>query len=730
MSGFKLTRRRFLKTAGIAGGGLVIGYVALKEDLPARQQQIDGSLTANAFIQITPENKVIFYTPRDEMGQGSYMGLTTLIAEDLDVDVNEIKVEFAAVHGDYNNTEFGVQATGGSTSIKVHYQPLRQAAANTRALLINAAAQDLNLAASSLSTTNAHIVSNGKQYPYSDFLDTALTLDMPDNTALKDKEDFKYIGKEIARNDALAKSTGTAVYGVDIDLPDLHYAIVKRCPVAGGTVRSFNASKSNSMDGVVGVYQIDSGVAIVAQSFWQAKKATQALSVEWNMPELAKLSNAQIRADYQAALDSGEGDTKAEGDIDVGMQAATKEVEREFWAPYLAHAPMEPMNAVVRIQNGEADLWSGTQGPGIAQGLVARYADLPTEKVRVHSTFSGGGFGRRAVLSHITEATQAAVASGKTIKLMWTREDDIQNGWYRPASLMKINAGIDDNGKITAWDAARVGGNILPDTLRLILPGALPSMPKRMANWMANTSENVFDGWVIDEPSIEGIIDDYDFTNKQVRHSTLNHGLPLAYWRSVGHSFTAFAKETMIDELAEQAGIDSIKFRKQNLQNNPRLLGVVESLEADLKKWTIAEGNQIGIAAHASFSSYVAQAAEVSTENGAIKIHRVLCVVDCGQVVNPDIVRGQMEGSIMFGLTAALYGNLEIEKGQIKESNFHDYRILRMNESPAVEVRIISSDEAPTGVGEPGLPPIAPAVANAVYKATGQRLSSLPLRLA
>jgi len=729
MSGFKLTRRGFLKAAGIAGGGLVIAYVALKDGTPVRLKEIDGALNANAFIQLTPENEVVFYLPRDEMGQGVYMGLSTLVAEDLDVDIEDIRVEFAAPHSSYTNPEFGVQVTGGSTSIKIHYQPLRQMAANTRALLINAAAQDLGVDAKSLSTDSGFITSKGKRYPYSDFIDTAMNLKMPEQASLTLKADFKYIGKEITRIDALAKSTGTAEYGVDIDLPDMHYAMVKRCPVAGGTVKSFDFDAAKAMNGVVGAYQIENGVAVVAKSFWQTKKATQALKVEWDMPPLARISNQQIRADYQAGLDSNEGDITTEGDINVGAQSASKQVEREFWAPYLAHAPLEPMNAVVRIQNGEADLWSGTQGPGVAQGLVARYANIPKEKVRVHSTFLGGGFGRRGMLSHISEATQTAVASGKTVKLIWTREDDIQNGWYRPASLMKINAGIDDNGKVTSWDTSRVGGNMLPDTLRGLLPGVLPSIPKGVTDWAASQSESIFDGWITDESSIEGLMGDYDFPNKQVRHVTVNHGLPLLFWRSVGHSFTAFAKEVMIDELAEQAEMSAIEFRKRNLNDNPRLRGVLELMESSLKTWAVDNDKKIGIAVHGSFNSYVAQAAEVSIDSGRIKVHRVLCAVDCGQVINPDIVRGQMEGAIMFGLTAALYGNIEIENGQVKESNFHDYQILRMNEAPAVEVRIIESDEPPTGVGEPGVPPIAPAVANAVYKVTGERLTSLPLRV-
>ena len=729
MSALKFTRRGFLKTAGIAGGGLLIGYYALRDTAPPPLPAIDGAIQANAFLQITPDNQVVFYMPRDEMGQGAYMGLTTLVAEELDVSLDDIKVEFAGVHEAYNNPELGFQATGGSTSMKVHFLPLRQMAANTRALLLNAAAQDLNMAVDSIDTDGGYVVADGERHPYGDFIATAQTLEMPKPAKLKSKAEFKYIGKETVRNDALAKSTGTADYGIDIDLPDMHYAVVQRCAVAGGSVKSFDDTKTKAMPGVTDVVQIDNGIAVVAKSFWQAKKALATVQVEWELPELANVNDAQIRSDYQTALDSNDGDTKEQGSLETGFAQANKEIEREYWAPYLAHAPLEPMNAVVRIRNGEAEVWSGTQGPGVAQGLVARYSGVPKEKVTAHSTFLGGGFGRRVILSHVAEATQVAVATDKTIKLIWTRENDIQNGWYRPASLMKIRAGIDDDGAITAWDATRVGGNLIPDTLRFALPGAVPSLPQGVMDWMANTSESVFDGWIIDGASIEGLADDYTLPNKQVRHVTVNHGLPLAYWRSVGHSFTAFAKETMIDELAEQAGSDPFAFRRINLSENPRLVGVLNQVEAGLNRWQLAPGRHIGIAAHASFASYVAQAAEVSVENNAIKVHRVLCSVDCGQVVNPDIVRAQMEGAIMFGLTAALHGDLEVQQGAITQSNFHDYPILRMNEAPAVEVLLVDSNEAPTGVGEPGLPPIAPAVANAVYKATGRRLSSLPLKL-
>jgi isoquinoline 1-oxidoreductase/isoquinoline 1-oxidoreductase beta subunit len=387
------------------------------------------------------------------------------------------------------------------------------------------------------------------------------------------------------------------------------------------------------------------------------------------------------------------------------------------------------MNAVVRIQNGEADVWSGTQGPSGAQGLVARFSGLEPERVRAHQTYLGGSFGRRGTLTHIIESTQVAVATQKTIKLLWSREDDLKNGLYRPASLMRLRAGISGSGKITAWDATRVGGNISPETIKNLMPALFPGLGDGLIDWTVGLAAGTFKGWVADPSSLEGLFEDYDQPNTRVTHTTLDHGLPLTFWRSVGHSYTAFAKESMIDELALAAGEDEVAFRIKNTENNPRLQNVIRVAGDAMKAMTPAAERYLGFAAHHSFLTDVAQVAEVSVDAGKIRVHRVLCVVNCGIAVNPDIVRAQMEGAIMFGLTAALHGHHEIKNGAVAESNFHDYPILRMSEAPSVEVVIVESQDKPTGVGEPGLPPIAPAVANAVYRATGQRLRSLPLAL-
>ena len=731
MNTVNVSRRKFLRNSGILGGGLVIGFSlsgCSSGEIPI--ELAEGGLIPNAFLQITPDNRTRFYCPRDEMGQGVTTGLGTLIGEELDIHPADFDITFAGAHSDYNNPEMGLQLTGGSSSIKAHYLQLRQAGANARGLLLDAAAIDLGVSRSTLSTESAHVVSNGKHHAYGKFVATAARLTTPESAPLKTEAEFKYIGHDFSRVDAMAKSTGTAEFGIDIDIPGMHHAVVRRSPVAGAKLVSVDKTPAQNMPGVTDVVEISSGVAVVAEKYWQAKTAAAKLKPQWEEVALAKVNTAQIRSDYEAAMKNDEGlvDTET-GDLDAGFAAAQEVIESEYWAPYLAHAPLEPMNAVVRIENGEADVWSGSQSVGFAQGLVSRFSGIPVEKVRSHNTYLGGAFGRRGTLTHIIEATEVAVATGKPTHLLWSREDDIRHGVYRPASLMKIKAGVNSKGDITAWQAKRVGDNITPRTLQNMMPGMFPGLGDGTIDFMVGLAAGTLKGWLVDPTSIEGLYEDYDFVNTTVSHVTVEHDIPLAYWRSVGHSYTAFTKESAIEELAEKAGLDSIEFRLRNSRNNPRLNNVIKVAGDHMKKMQPAEGHYLGFAAHHSFATDVAEIAEVSIENNKIKVHKVTCVVDCGIAINPNIVRSQMEGAVMYGLTAALYGNLELDQGAFKESNFHDYPILRMNEAPAVEVIIIDSGTEPTGVGEPGLPPIAPAVASAVFAATGQRLRSLPLKL-
>lgn len=731
MSTVNLSRRSFLSSSAIAGGGLVVGFSlsgCTRQPLPI-DEAADG-LIPNAFLQITPDNVIRFYCPRDEMGQGVTTGLGTLIGEELDVNPAALQVAFAGVHADYALPGFGIQITGGSASMNGHYLPLRQAGADTRALLMEAAARHLRVPPSRLVTDDGHIVLDGERHPYGNFVATARWLRVPEGTALKPPSRFRYIGRDFPRIDAIGKSTGTTVFGIDVEIPGMHHAVVRRSPVAGARLEFVDPAPAKAMPGVTDVVEISSGVAVVAEKYWQAKMAAQALHPQWQDVPLARVDTQTVRADYEAAMANDDGVTGPdEGDLEAGFADATTVVEGQFWTPYLAHAPLEPMNAVIRVEADRAELWTGTQSVSVAQGLVARVSGIDPENIRVHNTYLGGGFGRRGTLTHVIEATEIAMVAGKPIHLLWSREDDLRHGTYRPASLMRIKAGVDTGGRVTTWDAKRVGGNITPDAIRNMVPGLFPGVGSGIIDWLADTTDKVFNDWFSDPSSIEGLHEDYDFTNLRVTHTTVDHGIPLTFWRSVGHSYTAFAVESMIDELAIRADLDPVDLRLQNTRNNPRLNNVIRIAGEQMRAMRVPAGHHLGFAAHHSFATDVAEIAEVSVENGTIRVHKVTCVVDCGTAVNPDIVRAQMEGGIMFGLTAALHGKLDVQAGAIRESNFHDYPILRMNEAPFVDVVIVDSATEPTGVGEPGLPPIAPAVANAVYRATGQRLRELPLRL-
>jgi isoquinoline 1-oxidoreductase/isoquinoline 1-oxidoreductase beta subunit len=734
MSTMNVSRRRFLQTSAVTGGGLVVGLAvtgcsSAPAPLPVASTQ--GAWTPNAFLQVLPDNTIRFYTARSEMGQGVTTGLATLVGEELDVNPLDMEIRLAGAHEDYVNPAFGMQGTGGSTSIRAHYLQLRQVGANTRALILEAASQDLGVPVSSLSTENGHIVQGAARHPYADFITTAQSLNIDADAALKPVSQFKYIGQETRRVDAIAKATGTAQFGIDVDVPGMHYAVVVRAPVARAKALSVNATNASDMPGVTDVFEIGTGVAVVAESFWQAKQAAAKVDVQWESLPLNSVSTDTLRRDYAAALDAGDGvEGPNEGDTEAALEAASITRQAEYWAPLLSHSPMEPMNAVVHIDGDQAEVWTGIQFPSAVPGLVSRVADIPAENVRFHQTYLGGGFGRRGSPSYIVEATEIAKASGKPVQLVWTREDDIQQGPFRPASLMRIKAGVDGAGNLIAWDAARAGADISPDTFRGLLPALYPWMGDGFVEGVANLSEWYFETFATDEASTEGLFEDYDHPHTRVTHMTVDHELPMTFWRSVGHSYTAFAKESMIDELALAAGMDEVAFRLQNTQNAPRLNNVIRVAGERMASMSPPSGHHLGFAAHHSFHTDVAEIAEVSVENGKIRVHKVTCVLDCGQAVNPDIVRSQMEGAVIYGLTAALYGGLNLENGAIKESNFHDYPMLRMSESPEIEVVIIDSGTEPTGVGEPGLPPIAPAVANAVYKATGQRLRSLPLQLA
>ncbi|NDH41521.1 MAG: xanthine dehydrogenase family protein molybdopterin-binding subunit, partial [Gammaproteobacteria bacterium] len=567
-----------MQASAVTGGGLVVGFAftgCSSTPAPLPVASTEGAWTPNAFLQILPDNTIRFYTARSEMGQGVTTGLATLVGEELDVNPFDMDIRLAGVHEDYVNPAFGMQGTGGSTSIRAHYTQLRQVGANTRGLILEAAAQDLGVSMSALNTDNGFVVHGDKRYPYAAFIETAQSMTIEADAPLKPASQFQYIGQETKRVDAIAKSTGTAQFGIDVDIPDMHYAVVVRAPVTRAKAQSVNAAGAQAMPGVINVFEMSTGVAVVAETFWQAKQAAAKVEVQWESMPLEAVDTATLRADYAAALDSGDGvEEPNEGDIAAALETASKTHEAEYWAPLLSHSPMEPMNAVVRIDGEEADVWTGIQFPSAVPGLVSRVADIPAEKVRFHQTYLGGGFGRRGSPSHIIEATEIAKVSGKPIQLVWTREDDIQQGPFRPASLMRIKAGVDTDGNLIAWDAARAGADISPDTFRSLLPALYSWMGDGMIEGVANLSEWYFEKFATDESSTEGLFEDYDHPNTRVTHMTVDHELPMSFWRSVGHSYTAFAKESMIDEMAEVAGMDEVAFRLQNTQNAPRLNNV------------------------------------------------------------------------------------------------------------------------------------------------------------
>lgn len=726
-------RRGFLRAGAVVGGGLLVGFTlsGCGGDGPGPRipySRRAGALEANAFIQVLADSTVRFFLPRDEMGQGIYMGLATLVGEELGIDPRDIDVRFAGIDEAYAHPNLGMQVTGGSTSIRAHYRPVRQAAANVRALLLRAAARELQVDPGELTTENGQLVHGAERYPFGRFTAAAARSELAADAPLRDPAAFRYIGSDLPRNDALAKATGTAQYGIDIELPGMRRAVVSRSPVPGGRLRRFDATAAARMPGVEAVFAIDSGVAVVGRSFWEVSKAAEKLAVDWELPELAGRSMADIRRDYDAVLAEEDGDVAEERGELAALADDGRWLTRRFWVPYLSHATLEPMNAVARIADGRCEIWTGSQAPGAVHGIGRRYSGLAAEQVVVHNQFMGGGFGRRTMLGQVAEAVQCARETGHPVQVLWRREDEFRHGFHRPAALIELRAHLAGNGTVDGWAGRRVGANCMPNLLEELLPGLLPGAPDWATNAGVGLSHRALDGWFVDPASVEGLWEDYDWPNLEIRHSTVDHGVKIAYWRSVGHSFTAFAKEVMMDELAERAGVDPVRFRTDNLTGNPRLRAVVERAGTILRAGPGAAGRGVGIAAHASFGSYLAQVAEASRgADGSIRVHRVHCVVDCGTVINPAIVRDQMIGAIIFGLTAALHGRIDIDEGRVVQSNFHDYPILRANEVPEISVDIVDSSEAPGGVGEPGLPPIAPAVANALYAATGERVRELPL---
>ncbi|MEJ2160864.1 MAG: xanthine dehydrogenase family protein molybdopterin-binding subunit [Chromatiales bacterium] len=733
-----LTRRRFLiGTAVLAGGGLALTWATREKDSLRASPDI---LEPNAFLQITPDGKIIFQLDKVEMGQGTMTGLATLVAEELDVDPARFTVQFAPVLSTFQRP---IQMTGQSRSMTDSWDVLRETGAAARAMLLEAAAARWGVATSDLQTDDGEVVrpGTGERLSYAVLAADAAKLSPPWRVKLKQPADYRWIGQHVPRLDTRVKVTGEAIYGIDVQLEGMLTAVVARCPELGATLTRFDAADAEGMPGVRGLVPLVHGVAVVADDFWAAHSAARKIRLEWEAGSLANKTDAALLEEQRAQLaraDEGAEYSQYDGDTETPLNAAANVLEAEYTTPYLAHAPMEPLNATAHVREGGCEIWAPTQGPDMVRQIACDILALPRAAVNVHTTYIGGGFGRRFMWDFIDEAVRVARHFDVPVKLVWTREDDIGGGYFRQLTVHRVRGALSADGAIEAWEhrqaVAPTGELLTPPTMSTLLPEAL-SVERRAAigQWLGRKSVE----WMGAFQAREGAVTvPYDINNRSFIQFVNDPGVPISIWRSVGNSYNAFVVESFIDELAASAGADPLQFRRDRLSEHPRHLAVIDALakQTGWKGPALGDGDEDGryrgVAVYESFGSVVGQIAEVSVDGrNRIRVHKVCCVVDCGLAVTPDIVKQQMESGIIFGLTAALYGEINIDNGQVRQSNYHDYRMLRLHDAPDIEVSIIESSEEPAGVGEPATAVIAPAVANAVFAATGRRLRSLPLKL-
>jgi isoquinoline 1-oxidoreductase beta subunit len=716
-----LSRRDFLKAGAVVGGGLVVAFVIpgagrFARANPAAEAAAAG-LAPNAFLRIGNDDSVTVLIAHSEMGQGVWTTLPMLIAEELDADWSKIKVEHAPAGQAYAHTAFGMQMTGGSTSTWSEFDRYRQAGATARAMLMQAAATRFNVPIDQVRTENGEVIAGTQRARFGALADDAGKLTPPNPATLKLKEpkDWKLIGKPTKRLDSPEKITGRAQFGMDVHFDGLLTAVVARSPVFGGKVKSFDAAAAKAIPGVRNVVQVPSGVAVIADHFWAAKLGRDALKIDWDLgPNAATHDTEKLFAEFARLADTPGTVAVQAGDAKAALAKAAKTVEAEYRTPYLAHAPMEPLNCAVKIDKDKCEIWTGTQFQTIDQQVGAQITGLKPEQVQVHTMFLGGGFGRRATPTSdfVTEAVHVAKAANAPVKTVWTREDDVRGGYYRPMYLQRAKIGVDAQGMPVAWQHVMVGQSILAGT---------PFEAMMVKNGIDATSVE----GVADSPYLKAIAD------HRVELHSPKAGIPVLWWRSVGHSYNGFVMESLIDELAHAAGKDPVEYRRALLKEHPRHLAAL-NLATEKAGWgsALPKGRARGVAVHESFGSFVAQVAEVSADNDAIRVHRVVCAIDCGVAVNPAGVTAQLESGVAFGLGTALHSALTFKDGQVQQSNYHDFQVLRIDEMPQVEVHIVPSTDKMGGVGETGVPPIAPAVANALFALTGQRLRELPLRLA
>jgi isoquinoline 1-oxidoreductase beta subunit len=706
-----LGRRRFLQISAAAGGGLLVGFQipALARGMSSEPAAAgDDRFVPNAWIRIDPDDRVTVMVGSSEMGQGVMTSIPMLAAEELDADWQRVTARFAPADKAYTNPIIGQQLTGGSTAVRAFWKPVREAGAAAREVLIAAAAKTWGVPAHSCRAKAGQVIHgpSGRKLRYGQLVHLAAKMPVPESVLLKEPDEFRLIGKPVDRLDVPAKVDGGAVFGQDVQLPGMLVATVRRCPVFGGKLGHFDATRAKDVKGVRHVLPVASGLAVVADTFWAAKQGLDAVQISWDKGPHAGLDSDGITHQFQQALDHG-ATAARHGDAERALSTAARTVEADYQVPYLAHACMEPMNCTAHVQADGCDVWVPTQAQTRAQATAARITGLPAEQVRVHTTFLGGGFGRRSEQDFLADAVTLSKQVGAPVKVLWTREQDTRHDFYRPAAYSRLRAGLDGDGMPVAWQH-RIAS---PSIMSRVAPGAIHNG--------------------IDNTSVEGAANlPYAIPNLHVTYAMVNPGVPVGFWRSVGSSQNAYITECFLDEVAAAAGKDPFELRRSLLKDKPRHRKVLETA-AQKAGWgrPLPKGRFRGIAVAEAFTSYCAQVAEVSVSDGQIRVHRVVCAIDCGMVVNPNTVEAQMESAIVYGLTAALKGEITIKGGAVQQGNFDDYQMLRMNEMPEVEVHIVRNGEAPGGIGEPGTPPIAPAVANAVFAATGKPVRSLPIRL-
>jgi isoquinoline 1-oxidoreductase beta subunit len=711
-SGLSISRRRFLSASAALGGGLLIGFVTHPSiGASATPEGASGAVfVPNAFIRIGSDGQVVLTMPYVEMGQGTYTSIPMLIAEELEVDLKQVQLEHAPPNEKlYANPLLGVQATGNSNAIRGSWKPLREAGATTRTMLVAAAAKRWDVDPASCRAQHGEVVHvpTGRSLKYGELAADAARMPVPESVVLKRPEDFKLIGTPAKRLDVPSKVNGSAVYGIDARPPGVKIATLAQSPVFGGRVKRVDDAAAKAVKGVRQIVRLDDAVAVVADHMGAAKKGLAALVIEWDDGPHAKLDTQAIVDELDKATLKPGAVAQNIGNVDTAMASAVTKVEATYQVPFLAHATMEPMNCTVHVRKDGCEIWVGNQALGRAQATAAKTTGLALDKVVVHNHLIGGGFGRRLEVDGVTRAVQIAMQVEGPVKVIWTREEDIRHDMYRPYFYDRISAGLDAKGMPVAWNHRFAGSSVIA---RWLPPG--------------------FDKG-LDPDTTEGAIDlVYALPNLHVEYLRVEPpGIPTAFWRSVGPSHNVFVTESFIDEMAAAAKQDPVAYRRALLDNTPRAKAVLD-LAAQKAGWgkPLRKGTGRGVSVQNAFASYLAQVAEVEvSKDGAVRVRRVVCAVDCGTVVNPDTVRAQIQSAVIFGITAALRGEITLKDGRVQQSNFHDYQMLRMNEAPAIEVYIVNSAEAPGGMGEAGTSAIVPAVTNAIYAATGTRVRKLPV---